>query len=313
MVPGVGSTGLNSFTIGSDGGGSERAAAEEGCMLVGPMVGLGSVVVGSGVSATNQVSKSYGSAWWPTKLLSGPNDSIWVSSLVRNSLTQPGALGGTGGFIESVIQYGGDGVASLGAGLDARNILVAQSDSSATLANITSATIEGVLLSDLSFLPAYQLSNTILTILNPRDDYTGAELFDLLTFKTGTGYVYYTWNPTFVERDELGLEGDPIQGLTVRWFDKNALTGEAENAASPLVTDANGQLNAGAGIDFIRWQSLYAGSPFFTQFDVPYTQRIIVEGSNYRAQNYYTVMSQKLVYRHPVDVQQTDFEGEINR
>jgi hypothetical protein len=152
MVPGVGSTGLNSFEIGSDGGGVERAAAEEGCALVGPTVGIGLAVVGSGGNATNQVTKSYGSAWWPTLGMAGVNDAVWVSSFVRNSLTQPGALGGTGGFIESVIQYGGDGVASLGAGLDARNILVAQSDSSATLANITSATIEGVLLSDLSFL-----------------------------------------------------------------------------------------------------------------------------------------------------------------
>jgi hypothetical protein len=84
---------------------------------------------------------------------------------------------------------------------------------------------------------------------------------------------------------------------------------DGEVTGSPFTTDANGQLNSGAGVQMTRWHSLFA---FGVQLDLPYHQRVVVEGANYRSQNFPITMRAALDYDHPVDVQQTDFEGEMN-
>ena len=304
---------LNTLELGSDGGGTEPTAASEGSAVIGFFTGADVVQAGAAATNTRWISESYGS-YWRSSVFAGLNNAIWRSSLIQGDLAQPGLVGGSGGVAESIISAapGGAGFYTLGAGLDAANILITESSLPGYVGfPAAPVTFEGLLKSDLAVSPLYQLFGADFIILNPREDYTGTELFDLFSFPAfvSNGYIRYTWNPTFRERDATGALGAEIVGLKVRVWDQSIL-GVNEISGSPFTTDANGQLNAGAGIDLLRSWSLYF-SP--SQYDIAFTQRIVVEGENYRAQDYTISMAQKLVYDHPVDVQQTDFEGELSR
>jgi hypothetical protein len=304
-----GGTGIHTVQLGSDGGGSERTAADEESVVIG--VVSDALVFTLGANSTNMIQKCYGSYWRASPNLSA--NSVLVSSLIHGHLSLPGSIGLTGGSAESIINgaLGSEGFFTLGSGLDAANVLIHESGAAGFVAfPATPVVFEGLLKSDLAANPLYRLAGATFTVLDPREDYSSAELFDVFTFflSASNGYVKYTWNPTFRERDATGALGAPIVGIKVRVFDQSFL-GVSEISGSPFTTNANGQLGGGAGLILTRWWAFYFGG----QIDLPFTQRIIIEGQNYRAQDVTIQMSQKLVYDHAVDVQQTDFEGELSR
>lgn len=260
--------------------------------------------------ATNMVGKMFGSflstvptgaQWW--------QDFTIGASIINGTFWAPAFGSTTGGDIDTAIQYGTTPWNVFGPNVSASDLSITDSSEDSYMPFLGPVTIEGLKISDSTYTPVFELYGpTITTIRNPRADYTGAELFYCNTGWAGEGYVTYTWNPTFVERDVTGVAvGAPIQGLKIRIWDMPSTGGSTELPSSPYTSDANGQLNSGAGVDLKRWYSHLTA-----QENVSYTQRIQIEGQNYRSQDYVITMRAKLDYDHPVDVQQTDFEGELN-
>lgn len=164
--------------------------------------------------------------------------------------------------------------------------------------------IENMLVGDDAPNPLFQVFADSITIRNPKADYSLARLFSII-FSARGGIVDYTWNPRFVSRDSTGLVGSPIQGITVTVSDINGTTlNETAHASSPLITDANGRINGGAGINL--WARRTAdGGP-------EYSQRIRAAVSGYRALDMIIKMTSPFSGDVPIDFLATDFEGEVS-
>ena len=164
-----------------------------------------------------------------------------------------------------------------------------------TLSNLTIAQ------SVFDSLPAGVLSGSgafTLIILDPTADYD----IDALG-STGFLSKQYTYNPTFVSRNDTGTSPIPIPNLSVRIWEIDGAS--VETLVFDDVTDLNGQLNVGVGVQLQR-QSFNSG------LIVTYTHRIRVEGTNYSAVNQIFAIRQKSVFDFPIASQATDFEGEFN-
>jgi hypothetical protein len=244
------------------------------------------------------------------------NQGSLVASLIDGySLTAPGATSNVPGAvftgsIESVIhKSAGFAVALFGAPAAYDNFLATEAGTAGVTISVTGF-IQGFLASADVPTPYLQLLDSFLTVLNPRADYSLAELF---TVFSGEGYLDYTWAPRFVERGS-GIP-IPIQGLTVRVFsvDESTLT-ETELSVSPFTTDVNGQIPAfgpgataiGHGVDLTRGLSE-------SGLDTLFSHRVIVEGPGYRrVDSYFTMRAAKINFDFPVDILRTDYEGEFS-
>lgn len=285
--------GVSILQLGNTGG-LDRYDARDSSAVIGFQIGLLDRYWSTDTYYKLRV-KSYASLW--RGITTGYQEHPPNSELVGSIFS--GSQGLYSGLVESHVEWTTQfGIVWYGSP-DTKNFLF--SDSAALGTIQATVTIEGLLLSDAVTVPMIIASTGVVTLLNSREDYTTAMLF-----ASGQGQVRYTWNPRFVERDATGQIGAPITGIVVRAWEVQESTGtETELTAdgSPWTTDANGRINGGAGVDFLRDHTANG----------TYHQRIVVEGGNYRAQNFPITMRAKLDYDHPVDVQQTDFEGETNR
>jgi hypothetical protein len=241
----------------------------------------------------------------------GSRDLVFLSdcnisgSVVSASSWVHPAQGFTGGLNEAVsynaAEGAGAGFGVSGVGLDQANFLVQDQVSAGFLAS--GAVVTELLKSDVVPTPM-ALAFGAVTFKNPREDY---DLADLITNFAGTSTKLYTWNPRFVERTTQATVASPIANLLISIFDVNETTGgESEISGSPFLTDSNGRIGAsGEGIDLTRSTRAPAGT---TEFN----QRILIEGPAIVPVNQIITMRAKLDFDFPVDLVQTDFEGEFN-
>jgi hypothetical protein len=298
---------LSTFQLGTQAG-SDLASASEGSAHFAISVQANKSAPYSSTFA-NLTGKVFGSfmRWDPTFQFAWPPGGATGGSIFYGVPEVP-AFGSSGSELDTCTQYGGEAWHVYGASFESTALTVTSSSALAYMPNLGAVTVSGLKITDATSTPMFDVfGTTVCSILDPAGDYTGAEIFFCNATSPGIGLVEYTWNPTFVERDASGVSGSPIQGLKVRIWQINVL-GTAEISGSPFTTDAQGQINAGAGQVVLRWVSVRAG----IQFDIPTTERIQIEGANYRSQDYIITMRAALDYDHPVDVQQTDFEGEMN-
>jgi hypothetical protein len=190
---------------------------------------------------------------------------------------------------------------------DVANLLDAGSGGAGVVTGVGS--IEGLLKSADAPSPMWTLLNGTLTVIDPRENYVLAELFNIPS--AGLGTIVYTFDPRFVERTSAGIDPVPIQGLTVRLWQKSTVLGEVEVPGSPFTTDASGRIVDGSG-DPVR---LTVATSFFLVFqrDITATHRIHVSGANYRFVNAITDLRQKFEADFPIDTQQPPFEAGIAR
>lgn len=192
--------------------------------------------------------------------------------------------------------------------------------------NIGTVIIEGLGITDATFNPlwyVWSFSNplpTLAIVLNPQEDYTTQELFTTATATRERGEIKFTWNPVFRERDANQVTGAPIEGLTIRiwdrcvsyfpWYwlyyvDPISFPWATDQLFGEFVTDVNGQINGGVGVDLIRG----IRDKGIRDVDTVWVQRIEIEGIGYRYVNTVQTMTQKLdPVDFPVDVLATDFE-----
>lgn len=163
--------------------------------------------------------------------------------------------------------------------------------------------IEDFRISDDAYTPVWWVfvPGVTVTARNPKEDYGTAELFNL--FSTSSGIVDYTWQPRFVSRDSLGLEGDPISGLAVRVYEIEGAS-EAEIAGSPFTTNVSGQLGTDV---YLKARYKYG---FNSPVELSY--RVLVQGRGYRTLNQVIELGRPFVGDVPVDFLLTDYEGEVS-
>lgn len=212
------------------------------------------------------------------------------------------------GTIESVISRT-PGFAALlgGAPFSYDNFLVTAAGAAGVTINVTGF-VQGLLTSVDVATPYFQTLNTFLAVLNPRRDYTLAELFGI---NSGEGYLDYTWAPRFVQPG--AGEPLPVPGLTVHLFSINE-TDLTETDLGTFVTDGTGRIGPsgpgadliGHGVDLRRGIADNAGDTLFTH-------RVVVEGPGIRrTDNYFTMRAAKINFDFPVDILRTDYEGEFS-
>jgi len=217
--------------------------------------------------------------------------------------------------VETLVVYRVRGILALGPGVSYGNASLAQSGKIGAIVDFSGsgaiATIEGLLKSDTVTLPLWQVFGIGMHVLNPRVDYSDAELYFIFNVPGSEGSRLYTWDPRFVARDAVAGAPSPIQGLSVRVLEVDDVShAETEITGSPFTTDVNGRISGVEvdrdGINLRR--SLVTGTSTQT-----FSHRVVIEGGNYRAVNELITLSSRFEADFPVDVQQTDFEGELNR
>lgn len=156
---------------------------------------------------------------------------------------------------------------------------------------------------------AYTGVGSFVEFRDPKEDYPLSRLVSAAAI-AGEYEKRYTWNPRFVERNEVGLAGSPLQGLTVEIFDINETTSvETPISGSPFMTDAGGRINT-SGVVLLRERQTALG---VGTGDL-YSQRVRVSGPRTRYTNEITTASSPVFdVDVPVDLSNTDFEGEVSR
>ncbi len=276
---------------------------------------------------TRLLYKLYGSA-----LISGgayialPRDSEYHVSLQAGAgITLPSMFRGPGGKVSGSSAYGAWAFSTLDTGLEAEQLIGADSTGSSFISGgIGEVTIEGYRKSSAVSTPAFNIgAASTLIVLNPQEDYGYAEMF-VTSGVLSRGDVRFTWNPTFIKNivDEWAYGTSPIENLEVHIYERDEDNHgfyvmhagytfvEHEIAGSPFTTDANGQLNAGAGVDLRRhttWSGLsgVGWSIFSTQNVI---HRITVDGASWRHLEQLLLMSERRDTEVAVDPAGTDFE-----
>ena len=221
----------------------------------------------------------------------------------------------TGTFENFMFRSGSVNLVILGTPFSFDNPHIIYASATGVISGVTGY-IQGLRVSLDSFTPFLVIISSDVTILNPRKDYTNAQLFTNLG---ATGRIHYTWNPRFVERgNKIPI---PISGLKVRVFKINeADLDETEVTGSPFTTNASGLIPPpaahpgatllGGGLDLERRTSTYVS---FVGFTTEYSHRVWVEGSGYRRLDaYFTMRSPKTDFDLPIDTLKTDYEGEMS-
>lgn len=195
----------------------------------------------------------------------------------------------------------------IGSGAGMANLTL-DSELGAFIVSAPDALITGLLKSDGVPAPAYLLfSSPDVIFLDPRADYPlgdmAGEFFP--GFGGGGHRKNYSWNPRFVSRDSTGGTGIPIQNLRVSISEVNETTQvETPISGSPFTTDANGRLNAGAGLQLSRQR-------FESSAVQTFSHRIEAEGPGFRRLDQVIQVTSPDDGDIAVDYLQPDFEGEF--
>jgi hypothetical protein len=301
--------------IGNDDG-YDRYAAAEGSVWYGINFSQG--------TASNITSRgSYLDPGGAALTLPGSSWEL-ASSIIRNGITS--GFGITDSFLETSIVYGAILQLQYQGPSDWKNLSMCHPTGSAYIA-ILRAQLEPVIIEGLlkSSRPQklWLLFGCNLFVLNPRADYSllndiiAGLQYSGLASAYANAYKEYTWNPRFVERDQSGAAGSiPIEGLTVTIYQKNQY--QPEVLVGSWTTAASGRLEGietdRDGINLTRqWLLFYGGL-----IEADYYQRLEIEGRDvntgqaYKPVNEIITMRAALNYDFPMDVLQTDYEGEFN-
>jgi hypothetical protein len=243
--------------------------------------------------------RAYGSLWDtrnPAGLLGGPFADEFIASIIREGLT----LKGAGGLVESTAVVGGIGYLILTGSADMANLLLCQ-NTTAAAAVVSVGTLAGLRKSDLVVSPLLTIISGLFIFLNPGEDY------DITTLGINSGGAatcekQYTFNPRFVSLDAPDATPIEISGFTVTIYENN---GVAWTQVFTGVTDVNGFLNAGVGVNLRRQHR--ASSNAVTNF----THRFVGEGGGFRLHNDPFVMSEPVGSDLPVDRISPPYEGEF--
>lgn len=182
------------------------------------------------------------------------------------------------------------------------NVVIADSPASGFLVSTGDFTISGLEISASAFTPIFNMAvaTSNPTVLDPVEDYTLDELF---TGSAGTGTKAYTFNPTFVAKDDATELPVPLEDLTVTI---TQIRESDNNEATPddFTTDVNGKINAGAGLEMIRGDRVSGNNE-------TYKYRIRVQGPTIRLRTFYYVPRQKFLDDITFAIQSFDLEGEL--
>jgi len=311
------------FNVGTDGGG-DRYTCADGSAFVGAVLGgQGDAVFRGSYIDTLDAG------------LTMPQD-IGAIYEVATSIFRPGwfVTGNTSScLVESVAVYSntaGSGITNFQyQGVDWQNVNIAKNANYSYMfaGGQPIIPVEGILKGNQSPNKLWAMAGPTLLVLNPREDYHLSN--DLIhsinpTFRGGSSKLY-TWNPRFVERDPSGTESpSPIQGLKVQIIAINETYPGNYTDLGTFTTAASGKLEGietdRDGINLERHFYGYQNIPSigWLLLDMVFSHRIIVEGRDvntgqrFRPINEVITMRAKLDYDFPVDVLQTDFEGELN-
>lgn len=247
----------------------------------------------------------YGSYWDPSDVAV---DTPGTGADLLASILKSRFDGSVSMRIESPIIYSKTSAAivPLFALTDANNVLLTAS----VLAGLTffAGSITGILISDSITLPLLQLAGTpaVFDFDDPREDYA---MSDLAVGTTGipTGRKRYTFNPRFVKSSPTGATADPIENLTVEVYSVNETTDIATLVFGPALSDVNGRINGGAGILFVRAQTV--GTPgTVTEF----TTQIIVRGPGYRTTNRKLQLTERTTGDISIQLLADNLENEVS-
>lgn len=117
------------------------------------------------------------------------------------------------------------------------------------------STFSGIEISDSVFLPLVLLFNSVVNLLNPKEDYSLSSLFNV--FSLSAARKSFTFNPTFVDYNEGGGP-QPISGATVsveKVADGHILNISTYSAAGPYTVTINGtpfSVTAAGSLDLTR-------------------------------------------------------------
>jgi hypothetical protein len=300
--------GSATIQIGSDNSGGDRYSASDGDAVIG-YADITSATKewrgtywDAGDTASNVVQETKVADFY--SCIIRPNQQSLAVSDIEN---------------ETVIIYGPkNSLYSLTNGIACRNISIAQQDALSYLVVLGSPItipIEGVLASDNNYYGMWGAFNGAIQVLNPRDDYDINFICGQM-FSGGSATKEYTFDPRFVTRNDAGTAyPQGVPGLTVSWWTVVELTG-GEIYGGTAVTNASGRLS---GIetdrDGINAARQYKDTTWTSGLDLAF--RVTVEGSNsttgqpYRPINEIRQFTRYYQADYPVDLLQTDYEGEM--
>jgi hypothetical protein len=308
-----GVAGRAEFRVGTRSGGDRYSASDGSAWINWRLQPWTSVGNTSPVEDTTFANKIYGSYFdAPLPSTHGPIGGEYIGSILRDGMIANYQTVAEDMIVESVIHYHG-AFPIADPGYESANVLL----SSASTGNITySGTpdillpVEGILKSDLT-APLYQVARLgggalTLDLLNPRADYTMAELVSAVT-GGAVAQLRYTYNPRFVERHSVGIGVIPttIANLVVRIWAVVPGFFELEHPGSPFTTAASGRIegyepDGRDGVNLTRWYS--TGTPLGLQM------RVTIEGTGYRFVNQSFTMTTRFDGDYPVDFMAPDLE-----
>ncbi len=181
------------------------------------------------------------------------------------------------------------------------------------LIGVIGGVIQGLTFGGAVTTPIFQILSSDITVLNPREQYTLSQLFQVFSAPPSVGRLHYTWSPRFVERGGGAIPSAvPVQNLQVRVFSINEATGaETELPNSPYTTSAAGTIGPtgpgattiGHGVDLERGFALFTGNTDFSH-------RVIVEGAGFhRINQVFQMKAAKINFDFPMVLESFPYEG----
>lgn len=229
--------------FGSLGVSSDRRSAKDGCVLLNTVP---TALVGAS-DARRICTQVGGSAIFTesggvASFEDGPSTEGYFS----NCLAYGGIFAPTSGRelseINNIIYRGrNSGLPIVGVPASSSNLLLVDNVSSGILANNTEETlVEEMEISEDFTTPVVLLFSSACKFLNPREDYTSAQLFN--AFSAGSGIKSYTFNPQFIDYSPL-TGPSPISGasVTIEKFVDARIVNVANNHDGTYTITINGE------------------------------------------------------------------------
>lgn len=137
--------------------------------------------------------------------------------------------------------------------------------------------------------PVYQAGLTQVTLLDPQEDYA---VTDLITpfIANDAGYKDYTFNPRFVRFLPSTKGSSPVQNATMRLWQIRE-SDLLETFIGTFVSDANGRINAGAGVQVRRAENVHTGGAPVTR---TYRHRLVVAANGFDPREFVLIVRDKV-------------------
>jgi hypothetical protein len=217
-----------------------------------------------------------------------------LGAQIRGAIVRPRHDWREGVEIANLIVYGAAPLVPFGGPALAQNIVVGRSTQTGSI--IANSTIIGLSLSDQAFSPFVTLFGGNVDYLDPVEDY---DITDLADTTSNSARKLYTFNQSFTSK-ELG---GPIVALTVEIYEVDS--GGGQTLVFAGTTDANGQINAGAGVALVRQTST---SNVVSEF----THRLVLQGGGFRIHDEEIEMTSPRLGSYPVAHASPHYEGDLD-